>query len=68
MCYCAPMAAFEHSSWERAAETYVSPLLEVFGTVEDLTHHGCTHAGDDALTCRAPGKGFQGSVITPGAG
>jgi hypothetical protein len=47
---------------------YEPPLLEVFGSVEDLTHHGCTHAGDDALSCRAPGKGFQGSVITPGAG
>jgi len=53
---------------EGSGTVYTPPLLEVFGTLEDLTHHGCTHAGDDALSCRAEGKGFNGSVITPGAG
>lgn len=53
---------------EGTETVYTPPLLEVFGTLEDLTHHGCTHSGEDAMTCRAAGKGFNGSVVTPGAG
>jgi hypothetical protein len=46
-------------------KAYESPRLETFGTVADLTLHGCTTAGGDAQTCR---DGDYGSVITPGAG